>query len=132
MPWQPDATLLTQYRFSAGPFGAFDWWWRVVDGQSDEMGLGTVEDPDVVVKVPFQRLIGVRSGAISIYEAIEGGRVDGDVGPLMLLAGLYESPEQHAAELACGPSGAVLADLGLVVDQPAHREALAVLAGETT
>ena len=129
---QPDATLLTQYRFSAGPFGAFEWWWRFVDGRSDSMGLGRVEDPDAVVKVPFQKLIGVRTDSISIYEAIEGGRVDGDVGPLMLLAGLQESPELHSAELACGASGPAFSCLGLVVDQPAVREGLQTLAGETT
>ena len=105
MLFQPDATLLTQYRFSAGPFGAFEWWWRFVDGRSDSMGLGRVDEPDAVVKIAFQKLIGVRTDSISIYEAIEGGRVDGDVGPLMLLAGLQESPELHAAELACGASG---------------------------
>ncbi len=89
------------------------------------------EDPDVTVKVRYQRLIAVRTDQISIYEAIEGGRVDADVGPLMLLAGMYESPEFHAAELACGPCGPVFSNLGLVMDQPACREGLEALAAET-
>jgi hypothetical protein len=132
MPYQPDATLLTQYHHRGGPFGTVDWWWQHVDGRSDSMGFGVAEEPDVTVKVRFQRLIEVRTGEISIYEAIEGGRVDGDVGPLMLLAGLYESPEQHEAELACGPAGPVLAKLGLVMDQEPVREGLAALAAETS
>jgi hypothetical protein len=132
MFFQPDATLLTEYRFSAGPFGAFEWWWRFVDGRSDSMGLGRVEEPDAVVKIAYQKLIGVRTDSISIYEAIEGGRVDGDVGPLMLLAGLQESPELHAAELACGASGPAFSCLGLIVDQPSVREGLETLASETT
>jgi hypothetical protein len=132
LPFQPDATLLTQYRHRAGPFGPFDWWWQFVDGRSEVMAFGEVEDPDVVVKIRFERLIGVRTGAISIYEAIEGGRVDGDVGPLMLLAGMYESPELHGAELACGPAGRVLADLGTLLHQPEHQEAMATLTAETT
>jgi hypothetical protein len=132
LPFQPDATILTQYRHRGGPFGPFDWWWRLVDGQSDGLGFGSVEDPDVVVLIRFQRLIAVRSDVISIYEAIEGGRVEGEVGPLMLLAGLQESPELHAAELACGPSGPVLANLGRVMAQQACTEGLEALAGETT
>lgn len=132
LPFQPEATLLTQYRHRAGPFGPFDWWWSFVDGRSDEMHFGLVEDPDVVVKIHFDRLVGVRTDAISIYEAIEGGRVDGEVGPLMLLAGLQESLELHDAELACGPSGPVLANLGRVMDQDVCREGLATLAAETT
>jgi hypothetical protein len=131
MAYQPDATLLTQYRFSAGPFGAFEWWWRFIDGQSDSMGLGQVDEPDAVVKVAFQKQIGVRTDAISIYEALEGGRIDGDVGPLMLLAGLLEDPDLHAAELACGASGPAFSCLGLVVDQPQVRDGLEALAGET-
>jgi hypothetical protein len=132
LPYQPEATLLTQYHHRGGPFGPFDWWWNFIDGQSDEMGFGVAEDPDVVVKIRFQRLIGIRTDAISIYEAIEGGRVDGEVGPLMLLAGLQESVELHDAELACGPSGPVLANLGLVMDQEVCRAGLATLAAETT
>jgi hypothetical protein len=132
LPYQPEATLLTQYHHRGGPFGPFDWWWSFVDGRSDDMGFGLVEDPDVVVKIRYQRLISVRTDAISIYEAIDGGKVDGEVGPLMLLAGLQESPELHQAELACGPSGPVLANLGLVMDQPVCRDGLAALATETT
>jgi hypothetical protein len=132
LPYQPEATLVTQYRHRAGPFGPFDWWWSFVDGRSDELHFGLVEDPDVVVKIDFDRLIGVRTDAISIYEAIEGGRVDGEVGPLMLLAGLQESLELHDAELACGPSGPVLANLGRVMSQEVCRAGLATLAAETT
>jgi hypothetical protein len=133
LPYQPEATLLTQYRHRGGPFGPFDWWWRFIDGEHDSMGFGlTEDDPDVVVMIRYQRLIEVRTDVISIYEAIEGGRVDGDVGPLMLLAGLQESIELHDAELACGPSGPVFANLGLVMDQDPCREGLAALAAETT
>jgi hypothetical protein len=62
----------------------------------------------------------------------DGGRVDGGVGPLMLLAGLQESPELLAAGRACGPSGPVLAALGQVTDGTEHRTAITELAAVTT
>ena len=65
------------------------------------------------VGITFARMVAVRDGRITILEALEGGgTVAGELGPLMLLGGMEESPELHAAELACGPSGPVLAAHG--------------------
>jgi len=132
LPELPDATLGIQYHFADGPFGAVDYWWRFLDGRSDQMGWGLDPEPDVEVWIPFHHMVGVRTGAISIYEALEGGnRVDGAVGPLMLLAGLQESEELHDAELACGPSGPVLAALGRLRASEGYLAAMDRLAGET-
>ncbi|CAN5561685.1 hypothetical protein BH10ACT1_BH10ACT1_04910 [soil metagenome] len=132
LPEMVGADLRVQFHFSAGPFGDVDYWWRFVDGRSSAMGFGLVEEPEVSVWIPYSHMVGVRNGAISIYEALEGGRVDGAVGPLMLLAGLQESPELHAAELACGPAGTTLAALGRLTADASHRAALDLLDGETT
>ncbi len=132
LPALPGATLGIQYHFAAGPFGPFSYWWAFEDGASRAMGLGTIDEPDASVWISFQKMVGVRTGEISVLEALEGGgRVDGAVGPLMLLAGLQESPELHAAELACGPSGPVLADLGRAFAVPQQNEGLVALARVT-
>ncbi len=129
----PGATLRIQYHFSAGPFGPVDYWHHFEDGRSAGMGLGTApSDPDTAVWVSFRKLVDERAGAITVLEALEdGGRVDGQVGPLMLLAGLHESPELRAAELAAGPSGPVLADLGAALAVSDQALALAELARHT-
>jgi len=132
LPSIPDATLATQFQFFAGPFGSVRFWWTFVDGRSTGMGFGTHAEPDVFVRIRFQRMVGVRRGDLSVLEALEdGGIADGGVGPLMLLAGLQESPELLAAGRACGPSGPALAALGQVTDRPEHRTAIAALAAAT-
>jgi hypothetical protein len=132
LPTIPDATLTTQFQLFAGPFGTVRFWWSFVDGLSTDMAFGDHPEPDVFVRIRFQRMVGVRRGDISVLEALEdGGAIDGGVGPLMLLAGLQESPELLAAGRACGPSGPALAALGQVADRPEHRTAIAALAAAT-
>lgn len=132
LPVVPDATIAIQFFFARGPFGPVSYWWRFEEGRSAGMGLGVVDDPDAAVLIPFQNMVGVRRGDITILEALEGGgRVDGGVGPLMLLAGLFESAPIMAAEAACGPSGPVLARLGLVHALPEFQRAMAALAEVT-
>jgi hypothetical protein len=132
MPFQPEADLLVQYHHSEGPFGHLSWWWRFVEGRSESAGFGLADDADVAAYLPFANLVALRLGELSIYEGIEGGRLDGDVGPLMLLAGLLEMPEMEAARRACGSRGIPMANLGLVSHQPDVLEGLATLARDTT
>lgn len=133
LPTIPEATLTTQFQLAAGPFGPLRFWWTFTDGRSTELAWGAHAEPDVFVRIRYQRMVAVRQGDITVLEALEdGGHVDGGVGPLMLLAGLQESPELLAAGKACGPSGPVLAALGLVTDRPEHRTAMAALAAATT
>ena len=130
LPLIPDATLVVQYVFTEGPFGLVEHWWGFEDGRSAGMGLGVHPDPDVRVRITFASMVGVRRGELSILEALErGGDVEGGEGPLMLLAGLQESPELHAAELACGPSGPVLAAMGRLWAAPGYAEAVRSLVG---
>jgi hypothetical protein len=133
LPAIPDATLVTQFRLFSGPFGPVRFWWTFVDGLSTDMAFGDHPEPDVIVRIRFQRMVAVRCGHISVLEALEdGGQIlEGGVGPLMLLAGLQESPELLAAGRACGPSGPALAALGRVTDRPEHRTAIAALAAAT-
>ena len=125
LPTIPGATLTVQYHLSDGPFGDVDIWWSFESGRSRAMELGTAAVADVEVWVPFQRVAPLRSGEISILEAIEGdGRVEGSEGPLMLYAGLEESPEMQAVGRSCGPSAAVFGSLGLVTNHAVFEEAL--------
>ena len=130
LPLIPDATLIVQYLFTEGPFGPVEYWWSFEDGRSAGMGLGVHPDPDVRVRITFASMVAVRRGELSILEALErGGDVDGGEGPLMLLAGLQESPEVRAAELACGTSGPVLAAMGRLWATPGYSQAVQALGG---
>lgn len=132
LPEVPGATLVIQFEFSHGPFGAVSYWLSFEDGRFAGADFGRAEEADVTVGITWQKMVGVRRGQITILEALEhGGRIDGALGPIMLLAGLEESPELHAVELACGPAGEVLARVGEVAATPEHTAAMAALAEVT-
>lgn len=132
LPQIAGATLMVQYEFAAGPFGPVSFWESFDEGRVAGMGFGVTEEADVTVWITFTKMAAVRAGTISILQALEdGGRVDGDIGPLMLLAGLEESPELRAAEAACGPAGSVLAMVGELAATAPHRAAMEELARVT-
>jgi hypothetical protein len=99
LPRMPGATLAAQFSFRRGPFGDVSYALVFVDGQLSEERLETLDDPDVVVEVTYRNMGLLRAGRIGIIEALEGGRIDGEVGPVSMLAGLLESPEFGEVEL---------------------------------
>lgn len=131
LPEIPGADLTIQYHLADGPFGDVDVWWRFEDGRSAEIHLGTTPDRDVEAWIPYTSVHAVRSGDMSILEALAaGGRVEGEEGPLMLYAGLEESAEFQAVGRSCGPCGRVFGVLGVVRADPVFQAALAELASE--
>jgi hypothetical protein len=131
VPSIPDASLLFEYTFSQGPFGVVHHWLRFENGRPVADGFGEIEAPDVRVGVAYRAVPLVRSGERTIIDVLEGGTLQGDLGPLGLLAGILESPEFHAAELATGGHGFALAVIGELWSNPVWTEALERLAGET-
>jgi hypothetical protein len=124
----PGADLTIQFHISDGPFGAVDCWWRFESGRSVASELSTARDPDVEIWVSFSAFQRVRAGELTLLDALsEGARVVGEEGPLMLYAGLQESPEFQAAVRACGPSGFVFRVIGTVRADPVFRSALVEL-----
>ena len=132
LPQIPDATLTVQYEYPRGPFGHVSHVIVFVDGRVQGMQLGQVLERDVMVRVSFLAMAKVRSGEFSIYQALEhGGKVDGQLGPLALLAGISESPEFHRAELACSDAALALGSLGEALADPTYQTALDHLAAVT-
>jgi len=107
--------------------------WRVVhwDGETPGEWCGEIDGADVRVGLRYLAVPLVRSGASTIIDVLEGGTLQGELGPLGLLAGILESPEFHAAELATGRHGFALAVIGELWSNPVWTEALERLAGET-
>ena len=133
LPEIPDATLTVQYEYPRGPFGHVSHVIFFVDGRVQGTQLGQVPERDVMARVPFLAMAKVRSGEFSIYQALEqGGKVDGQLGPLALLAGISESPEFHRAELACSASALALGSLGEALADPVYQAALDQLAAVTS
>jgi hypothetical protein len=130
-PSIPGASLLVAYTFSDGPFGVVHHWLRFENGRLVADGLGEIEGADVHVGVPYVSVPLVRSGARTIIEVLEGGTLQGELGPLGLLAGIIEIPEFHAAELATGGHGFALAVVGELWASSAWIQGLEQLAGET-
>lgn len=128
LPVLPGADVTIQFHLSDGPFGDVDYWWRFESGRSVASELGTAHDPDIVAWGPFDAIQRVRSGEMSLLEALsQGARVEAEEGPLMLYAGLQESPEFQTAIRGCGPCGRVFGVLGTVRADPVFQAALVEL-----
>ncbi len=132
LPSIPGASVLVAYTFSGGPFGVVHHWLRFEDGKLVGSGFGEVDGPDVRIGTTYRAIPLVRSGECTILEAIEGGTIEGELGPLGLIAGIMESPEFRAAELATGRQGFALSVLGELWSHPAWVAGLERLAAEIT
>jgi hypothetical protein len=132
LPEVPDATLTVQYEYPRGPFGHVSHVIEFVDGRVHRMHFGQAAERDAMARVPFLAMAKVRSGEFTIFQALEqGGKVDGQLGPLALLAGISESPEFHRAELACSPAALALGQRGEAFADPVYQDALDKLAART-
>jgi hypothetical protein len=90
---QAGATVTVQFILRRGPFGDVTYVIEFTDGQVREERLGTVHDPDVSIQTSFRNYGLLRGGQIGIIDALQGGTIDGQLGPITTLAGLLESPE---------------------------------------
>ena len=131
MPTIADSSLTVEYTFGGGPFGVVHHWIRFDDGKPTKDGFGVLEAADVRIGVNFWAIPRVRSGEQTILDALEGGSIVGELGPLAMLAGLLEAPEFHAAELATGRHSFALAVLGELWANETWINALHELAAQT-
>jgi hypothetical protein len=131
LPFIPGATLTVQYVFRGSPFGAVHHVLRFVDGRCVDGAVGFVADPTVTVDVTYRAMALVRAGEITILDALEGGRVDGPVGALGILAGITEDVHFHAAELATGRHAIALSALGALDSDERYADLMLTLASAT-
>jgi hypothetical protein len=132
LPDIPGASLIAQYRFKHAPFGVTNHFLTFVDGHCTAQSFGTAEHRDIYIEVFYQVIGPVRQGEQTILEAIEGGTIEGEMGPLALMAGIVESPEYRAAELATGRHPYALAVLGELDANDLYAAAFLQLASEST
>lgn len=132
LPVVPGATFDVQYAFRSGPFGDVDYVIDFRDGRVDSDRLERLDDPTVAVEVSYRAMARVRAGETTILEALEDGRVTGEVGALAMLAGISESPEFEAAQIATGRHAFALATLGELDATPEYAWVLADLAIRTS
>jgi hypothetical protein len=112
LPVIAEASLVVAYTFRRGPFGLVHHWFRFEDGRPVDDGFGELDDADVRVETEYRAIPLLRSGEQTILEALEGGSIDGALGPITMLAGILDAPEFRAADLASGRQGFALATLG--------------------
>jgi hypothetical protein len=112
LPVVPEASLVVAYTFRRGPFGLVHHWFRFEEGRPVDHGFGELDDADVRIETEYRAIPRLRSGEWSILEALEGGSIDGALGPITMLAGILDAPEFRAADLATGRQGFALATLG--------------------
>ena len=128
LPVVAGASLRVQYRYRAGPFGDVNHVLSFENGRLVEENLGVAVDPDVEVDVTYRAMALVRGGEMTILEALENGSLRGDLGPLATLAGISESDEFRAVELASGRHALALAVLGELDLDPAYAMACQTIA----
>jgi hypothetical protein len=132
LPEIPGASLVAQYRFKQAPFGVTNHFLTFADGRCIAGTFGTAEHADVLIEVFYEVIGPVRHGERTILEAIADGTVEGEMGPLALLAGIVESPEYRAAELATGRHPYALAVLGELDADERYASAFQQLARAST
>jgi hypothetical protein len=131
LPRIAEASLVVAYTFRRGPFGPFRHWFRFENGRPVDDGFGEPDDPDVRIEVEYRAIPLVRSGEQTILDVLEGGSIDGALGPMAMLAGICEAPEFHAAEVASGRHAFALATLGELWSDDRWTGALEHLAADT-
>lgn len=131
LPTLPGASFAAQYTYRDGPFGPVEYLLVFENGRIVDERLAAVDDPDAHVEVSYLTMARVRAGELTILEALEDGRVRGDIGPLAALAGISESPEFHAIELATGRHALALGALGVFDADPVFAHAMVELAART-
>jgi hypothetical protein len=131
LPRLADASVTVQYRFAAGPFGDVHHALVFDEGRLAREHVGDVDDFDVRVNVAYEDIAYVRAGERSILEALEHGSIEGEIGPMAVLAGILESPAFQDAERALSPHGFALAALGRLDVDPGYTTAMEALANRT-
>jgi hypothetical protein len=124
LPKIPGASLCAQFRFPAGPFGAVRYALRFHDGRVVDEFLGERDDVDVRIEFTYRNMALARAGEITIIDALHGGSVIGEIGALMALGGIAESPEYQRAERATGRHAIALSVLGELNMDEEFRAAL--------
>ncbi len=130
LPEIAEASLVVAYTFRRGPFGVVHHWFRFENGRPVEDGFGEPESANVRIEVEYRAIPLLRSGEKTILDVLEGGSIDGALGPMTMLAGLLEAPEFRAADLASGRQSFALATLGELWADEAWIAALDGLAAE--
>ncbi len=99
-PERPGATARMQYVVTGGPEGDIKYWWRLEDGKLLESELGTLEDSDFTMTLSYADSVKVQQGELDANAAFMQGRmkVTGDMGKLMQLMPLTNSPEYRALQ----------------------------------
>lgn len=130
LPVIADAALVVAYTFRQGPFGVVHHWFRFDNGRPVDDGFGELDEADVRIEVEYRAIPLIRSGEKAMLDLLEGGTIQGDLGPLAMLAGLLDAPEFRAADLATGRHAFALATLGELWANATWSGALEQLAAE--
>lgn len=125
LPAVPGATVQTQMVLTGSPVGLVAYVLRIEDGRLVGCELGEDINSDVFVQFRYADYLEVRTGALTVAEALRHGALDGSFGKAQTLSGLIRSPAFEAAYAqGCGAT-ARIARHARVVDHPSYRRVTA-------
>lgn len=101
-PERPGASARMQYVVTGGPDGDIKYWWRLEDGKLRESALGSLDDADFTMTLSYADSVKIQQGELDANAAFMQGRmkVTGNMGKLMQLMPLTNSPEYKALQVA--------------------------------
>lgn len=101
-PERPGASARMQYVVTGGPDGDIKYWWRLEDGKLRESALGSLDDADFTMTLSYADSVKIQQGELDANAAFMQGRmkVTGNMGKLMQLMPLTNSPEYKALQIA--------------------------------
>jgi len=99
-PERPGATARMQYHVTGGPNGDIRYYWVVVNGTITEDVLGDDPDAEFTLTLSLEDSIKIQKGELDPNAAFMQGRmkVSGNMGKLMTLLPLTQSPEYKAIQ----------------------------------
>ncbi len=99
-PERPGATARMQYHVTGGPDGDIRYYWVVVNGTITEDVLGDDPDAEFTLTLSLEDSIKIQKGELDPNAAFMQGRmkVSGNMGKLMTLLPLTQSPEYKAIQ----------------------------------
>ena len=103
-PDRPGASAKMQYALSGGPDGELKYYWVLEDGKLLESQLGEIDEPDFTMSMSYDDSVLIQKGELDVNAAFMQGRVKvaGDMGKLMQLMPLTNSPEYKALQEKVG------------------------------
>lgn len=99
-PARAGATVNVQYHVAGAPEGDLEYYWVVDEGKVVEAKIGSISDPDFVIKMSYEDSARMQQGELDAAFAFMRGKmkVSGNMAKMMKLMPIQKAPEWKALQ----------------------------------